>query len=45
MIKGEEEEEENCRYREELFMELPPRFQEGDVGKVCRLKKALYGLK
>ena len=30
---------------EEVFMELPPGFQEGDVGKVYRFKKALYGLK
>ena len=29
---------------EEVFMELPPRLQQG-VGKICRLKKALYRLK
>ena len=26
-------------------MELPPRFQEGNEGQVCHLKKALYGFK
>ena len=30
---------------DEVFMELPSEFQEGDAGKVCRLKKAPYGLK
>ena len=28
-----------------VFMDLPSRFQEGESGKVCRLKKARYGLK
>jgi len=30
---------------EEVFMEQPPRFKEGEGNEVCRLKKALYGLK
>ena len=31
---------------EEVFTEIPPRFDNDSVaGKVCRLKKSLYGLK
>lgn len=30
---------------EEVFMESPPRFDKEALGKVCRLKKTLYGLK
>ena len=32
--------------QEEVYMEQPPRFvTQGEVGKVCRLRKSLYGLK
>jgi Reverse transcriptase (RNA-dependent DNA polymerase) len=32
--------------KEEVYMELPPRFDNEQVaGKVCRLKRSLYGLK
>ena len=30
--------------KEEVFMELPPRFSHNKEGQVCKLKKALYGL-
>ena len=32
--------------QEEVYMEQPPRFvAQGEIGKVCRLQKSLYGLK
>ena len=31
---------------EEVYMKQPPRFvAQGEIGKVCRLRKSLYGLK
>ena len=30
---------------EEVFMEPPPSFNNGVTGQVCKLKKALHGLK
>ena len=36
----------NGDLKEELYMEQPPRFvAQGESGKVCRLHKAIYGLK
>ena len=32
--------------QDEVYMEQPPRFVvQGEIGKVCRLRKSLYGLK
>lgn len=30
---------------DEVYMKLPPRFSNGQLGQVCQLKKSLYGLK
>ena len=35
----------NGEVEEELYMEQPEGFVEGDGGRVCRLRKAIYGLK
>lgn len=35
----------NGQLHEEIYMKQPPGFIEGDTGKVCLLKKSLYGLK
>ena len=35
----------NGKLEEEVFMDIPPGFSEGNEGKVCKLKKSLYGLK
>ena len=33
-------------FLEEVYMEQPPRFvAQGEIGKVCRFRKTLYGLK
>ena len=34
----------NGNLEEEIFMRMPPRFEEGNK-QVCKLKKSLYGLK
>lgn len=31
--------------KEEVYMKMPPRFQDLDLTKVCRLRKSIYGLK
>ena len=36
----------STKIEEEVYMEIPPSYSKPEViGKVCRLKKSLYGLK